>query len=34
MVLLYLLAFSAIAIRHASTLGYLSGRHALSLIVR
>jgi Dolichyl-phosphate-mannose-protein mannosyltransferase len=32
-VLVYLIAFSAIAIRHASTLGYLSGRHALSLIV-
>jgi len=33
LLLLYLVAFSAIAIRHASTLGYLSGRHALSLIV-
>lgn len=33
LILLYLVAFSAIAIRHASTLGYLSGRHALSLIV-
>ena len=29
----YALAFSAIAVRHAYTLGYLSGRHALSLIV-
>jgi Dolichyl-phosphate-mannose-protein mannosyltransferase len=33
LVLLYLVAFALIAIRHASTLGYLSGRHALSLIV-
>ncbi|WP_435005417.1 ArnT family glycosyltransferase [Tundrisphaera lichenicola] len=32
LVLVYLAVFSAIAIRHASTLGYLSGRHALSLI--
>ncbi len=29
----YFVVFSLIAIRHASTLGYLSGRHALSLIV-
>jgi hypothetical protein len=33
MTLVYLVAFSAIAIRHASTLGYLSGRHTLSLVV-
>jgi hypothetical protein len=33
MLLVYFVAFSAIAIRHASTLGYLSGRHALSLVV-
>ena len=33
LILVYLVVFSAIAIRHASTLGYLSGRHALSLIV-
>ncbi len=33
LVLVYLAAFAAIAIRHAITLGYLSGRHALSLIV-
>ncbi len=33
LVLVYLVVFAAIAIRHASTLGYLSGRHALSLIV-
>ena len=33
LILVYLVAFSAIAVRHASTLGYLSGRHALSLIV-
>jgi hypothetical protein len=33
MILIYFVAFSAIAIRHASTLGYLSGRHTLSLIV-
>ncbi len=33
LILAYLVVFSTIAIRHASTLGYLSGRHALSLIV-
>jgi len=33
LVLVYLVVFALIAIRHASTLGYLSGRHALSLIV-
>jgi hypothetical protein len=33
LVLVYLAVFALIAIRHASTLGYLSGRHALSLIV-
>ena len=33
LILLYALAFVLIAIRHAYTLGYLSGRHALSLIV-
>jgi hypothetical protein len=32
-ILVYLVVFSAIAIRHATTLGYLSGRHALSLVV-
>jgi hypothetical protein len=30
---IYFVAFALIAIRHASTLGYLSGRHALSLVV-
>jgi hypothetical protein len=29
----YAVAFAFIAIRHASTLGYLSGRHALTLVV-
>jgi hypothetical protein len=33
LILVYFVAFSWIAIRHASTLGYLSGRHALSLVV-
>jgi hypothetical protein len=33
LVLVYLVVFALIAIRHASTLGYLSGRHALSLVV-
>jgi hypothetical protein len=33
MILVYLVGFSLIAIRHASTLGYLSGRHALTLVV-
>ena len=33
LILAYLVVFSLIAIRHASTLGYLSGRHALSLVV-
>ena len=33
LILAYFVAFSLIAIRHASTLGYLSGRHALSLVV-
>ncbi len=33
LILVYFAVFSMIAIRHASTLGYLSGRHALSLIV-
>jgi Dolichyl-phosphate-mannose-protein mannosyltransferase len=33
LILVYFVVFSLIAIRHASTLGYLSGRHALSLIV-
>ncbi len=33
LILLYAVAFTAIALRHAYTLGYLSGRHALSLIV-
>ncbi len=32
LILVYLAAFSAIAIRHAATLGYLSSRHALSLV--
>ncbi len=32
MILIHVLSFSAIAIRHAETLGYLSGRHALGLI--
>jgi hypothetical protein len=31
--LVYVVAFALIAIRHASTLGYLSGRHALPLVV-
>ncbi len=31
-VVFYAVAFAMIAIRHASTLGYLSGRHALTLI--
>ncbi len=30
MILVYVVGFSLIAIRHASTLGYLSGRHALT----
>ena len=33
LLLVYAMAFAAIALRHATTLGYLSGRHALSLIV-
>ncbi len=33
LLLVYSVAFAAIALRHASTLGYLSGRHALTLIV-
>ena len=33
LILVYALAFAAIALRHGYTLGYLSGRHALSLIV-
>jgi hypothetical protein len=33
LILAYFVVFSLIAIRHAATLGYLSGRHALSLIV-
>ena len=33
LILVYALAFAAIALRHAYNLGYLSGRHALSLIV-
>ena len=33
LLLVYALVFSMLAIRHASTLGYLSGRHALTLIV-
>ncbi len=32
LILVYVVAFAAIAIRHAATLGYLSGRHALTLI--
>ena len=33
LLVLYGFAFAAIAVRHATTLGYLSGRHALTLIV-
>jgi len=33
LLLVYAVAFAAIAVRHATTLGYLSGRHALTLIV-
>jgi len=33
LLMVYAVIFAMIAIRHASTLGYLSGRHALSLIV-
>ena len=33
LLLVYAGAFAAIALRHATTLGYLSGRHALTLIV-
>ena len=33
LLLVYAAAFAAIALRHATTLGYLSGRHALTLIV-
>jgi hypothetical protein len=33
LLVIYLGVFSLIAIRHAATLGYLSGRHALSLVV-
>jgi hypothetical protein len=29
----YVLLFTALALRHATTLGYLSGRHALTLVV-
>jgi hypothetical protein len=32
LLIVYSVVFAAIAIRHASTLGYLSGRHALTLI--
>ncbi len=32
LILVYSVAFTAIAIRHSTTLGYLSGRHALTLI--
>ena len=32
LLVVYALAFAAIAVRHATTLGYLSGRHALTLI--
>ncbi len=33
LILIFCVAFTAIAIRHAVTLGYLSGRHALCLVV-
>ena len=33
LLLVYAAAFAAVALRHATTLGYLSGRHALTLIV-